>query len=58
MLIDYPDIMTIREAMDVLGVSRNTMYEYVRNGTIHAFKLGSKIWRMKKSDLLTFLNNQ
>lgn len=58
MLSEYPDIMTIREAMDVLGISRNTIYEYVRNGTIHAFKLGSKIWRIKKSDLIMFLNNQ
>lgn len=58
MLTDYPDIMTIREAMEVLGISRNTIYEYIRSGTIPAFKLGTKIWRIKKSDLITYVNNQ
>ncbi len=58
MLSEYPDVLTIREAMEILGVSKNTIYELVRNDTIHAFRLGAKIWRINKSGLIDYLNNQ
>lgn len=58
MLETYPDIITVQEAMEVLGISRNTIYDLIRSNTIHAFKLGPKMWRIKKSDLLLYLSSQ
>lgn len=56
MLEEFPDVLTPREAMDILYVSRNTFYELVRNGVLPGFKLGPKIWRVKKVDLINYLN--
>lgn len=55
MLDEYPDIMTIREAMDALGVSKSTIYELIRSQKIPAFRLGTKLWRIRKDDLLKYL---
>ena len=56
MLDDYPDIMTVREAMEALGVSRSTMYLLIENRKIPAFRLGIKLWRIRKDDLLKYLD--
>lgn len=58
MLENYPDIMTVREAMEALGISKNTIYELIHSNTIHAFRLGFKVWRIKKIDLIKYLNSQ
>jgi len=42
--------MTLREASDYLGVSPDTLYKYLSQGRVPAFKLGNR-WRFKK-DLL------
>lgn len=55
MLDDYPDIMTVREA---LGVSRSTMYLLIENRKIPAFRLGQKLWHIRKDDLLKYLDTQ
>ena len=42
--------MTLREASEYLGVSPDTLYKYLGEKSIPAFKLGNR-WRFKK-DLL------
>ena len=42
--------MTLREASEYLGVSPDTLYKYLGENSIPAFKLGNR-WRFKK-DLL------
>ena len=42
--------MNIRQASDYLGVSPDTLYKYVGEEKIPAFKLGNR-WRFKKSRL-------
>ncbi len=42
--------MNIRQASQYLGVSPDTMYKYVNEQSIPAFKLGNR-WRFKKSKL-------
>ena len=56
MLSEYPDIMTVREAMDALGVSKSTIYGLIQNHKIPAFRLGEKLWRIRKDSLLNYLN--
>ena len=42
--------MNIRQASQYLGVSPDTLYKYVNEQKIPAFKLGNR-WRFKKSRL-------
>ena len=44
------EVMTLREASQYLGISPDTLYKYLGEKRIPAFKLGNR-WRFKK-DLL------
>ncbi len=57
MLEDYPDILTPKEVMEILGISKNTLYQLINNGDIPATRLGCKLWRIQKQALLGFLDN-
>lgn len=46
----HKEVMTLREASQYLGVSPDTLYKYLNEHSIPAFKLGNR-WRFKK-DLL------
>ena len=47
---DSREVMNIRQASQYLGVSPDTLYKYVNEQKIPAFKLGNR-WRFKKSKL-------
>jgi excisionase family DNA binding protein len=49
-MADSREVMNIRQASQYLGVSPDTLYKYVGEQTIPAFKLGNR-WRFKKSRL-------
>ena len=44
------EVMTLREASQYLGITPDTLYKYLSQKSIPAFKLGNR-WRFKK-DLL------
>ena len=50
MAADSREVMNIRQASQYLGVSPDTLYKYVGEQKIPAFKLGNR-WRFKKSRL-------
>ncbi len=49
-MADSREVMNIRQASQYLGVSPDTLYKYVNEQSIPAFKLGNR-WRFKKSTL-------
>jgi excisionase family DNA binding protein len=49
-MADSREVMNVRQASDYLGVSPDTLYKYVGEEKIPAFKLGNR-WRFKKSRL-------
>jgi len=49
-MADSREVMNIRQAAQYLGVSPDTLYKYVGEQKIPAFKLGNR-WRFKKSKL-------
>ena len=49
-MADSREVMNIRQASQYLGVSPDTLYKYVGEQAIPAFKLGNR-WRFKKSKL-------
>jgi len=52
-----PEIMNLREASQYLSVSRDTLYKYLGENNIPAFKLGNR-WRFKKSLLDQWIGEQ
>lgn len=48
--MELKEVMTLREASQYLGISPDTLYKYLSQDRIPAFKLGNR-WRFKK-DLL------
>jgi len=51
------EVMDIHEASEYLGVSRDTLYKYVYQDRIPAFKLGNR-WRFKKTVLDRWMERQ
>jgi excisionase family DNA binding protein len=51
------EVMNIRQASSYLGVSPDTLYKYVSEERIPAFKLGNR-WRFKKSKLDEWMEEQ
>lgn len=49
-MADAPEVMNIRQASEYLGVSADTLYKYVYEEKIPAFKLGNR-WKFKKTIL-------
>lgn len=49
-MLESREVMNIREASDYLGVSRDTLYRYIYEDRIPAFKLGNR-WKFKKTVL-------
>jgi len=47
---DIPEVMDIHQASQYLGVSRETLYKYLNEERIPAFKLGNR-WKLKKTVL-------
>ena len=54
---DLREVMDIRQASLYLGVSPDTLYRYLSDGKIPAFKLGNR-WRFKKSTLDRWMERQ
>jgi len=50
LMADSREVMNIRQASQYLGVSPDTLYKYVNEQKIPAFKLGNR-WRFKKSKI-------
>ena len=54
---DSPEVMNIRQASEYLGVSPDTLYKYLSENKIPAFKLGNR-WKFKKTILDTWMERK
>lgn len=52
-IINNDNLVTVREAAEVLGVSINTVSRYCRRGKLKAFKVKS-VWAIEKAGLEEF----
>ena len=55
MLYNYPDILTGKDVMRILSISKNTLYHLIRSERLPAFRLGKKSWRFRREDLERYL---
>lgn len=49
-MLDSREVMNVRQASQYLGISADTLYNYVSIKAIPAFKLGNR-WKFKKTTL-------
>ena len=56
-MVDAREVMNIRQASQYLGVSPDTLYKYVSEEKIPAFKLGNR-WKFKKTILDAWMERQ
>ena len=56
MLEEYPDILTVEEACEVLRVGYNAMYELLNSGKVKAYRNG-RVWRIPKASLVDFIRS-
>lgn len=54
MLKDYPDVMSIEQMCEILGISTKTGYRILREGKICCLKVG-RAYRIPKAHLFTYL---
>lgn len=55
MLDEYPDILTPYEAMEILGIGKNLFYRLIKDGTIPAKRVGGKMWRIVKREIIRYI---
>ena len=56
-MAESPEVMNIRQASQYLGVSPDTLYKYVYEERIPAFKLGNR-WKFKKTILDSWMERK
>ncbi len=54
---ESPEVMNIRQASEYLGISPDTLYKYVYEEKIPAFKLGNR-WKFKKTILDSWMEQK
>ena len=55
--LDLREVMNIRQASQYLGIAPDTLYKYLSEGRLPAFKLGNR-WRFKKTTLDRWMEMQ
>jgi len=54
-LEEYGDVLTVADLQEILSIGRNSAYELIRTGTIKAFRVNKKNWRISKESVLAYL---
>lgn len=49
-VMESREVMNVRQASQYLGISPDTLYRYITEGEIPAFKLGNR-WKLRKTIL-------
>lgn len=49
-----PVVLTAAEAMDILGVGKNTMYRLLKSGELEGFRVG-RSWRIRLEEIQGFM---
>ena len=54
MFDDYPDILTVEEACEVLRIGYNAIYGYLNSGRLKGYRNG-RVWRIPKQSVKDFI---
>lgn len=56
MFENEPDLLTRKQAQELLSVSKNTILDFIHNGYLPALIIGNS-YRIKKEDLISFIEH-
>ncbi len=54
---NLPDILTRKEAQSILKIGKGTIFKLIHNGELPAVRLGNNRFKIKKDDLVTYIEN-
>lgn len=57
MFTEYPDILTVAEACEVLRIGNNAIYELLNSGALKAYRNG-RTWRIPKQSVIEYIYAQ
>ena len=57
-MTDLPDLLSLRQAAQRIGVAPRVLRQAVRSGALPAFKLGQRTLRVKPTDLDDWIQDQ
>ena len=57
MFPEYPDIVTVAQLQQMLGVSRNLAYKLINDGEIQAVKIGTSL-KIPKVSVINFVTEE
>ena len=52
----YPDVLTVQQAREALGVGRTGIYKLIDQGLLKCFKIGNA-YKIPKSALIEYVTN-
>ena len=52
----YPDVLTVHQAREALGVGRTGVYKLIDQGLLKCFKIGNA-YKIPKSALIAYVTN-
>ena len=53
-LTDYPDVLTVEDASELLGVCTKTVYSLIKKGELKKLNVG-RLFRIHKREILRYL---
>ena len=53
----FDSLLTLKEAMEYLKLSRSTLYKLMEKGEIKGIKI-VKVWRFRKEDIESFITRK
>lgn len=56
MFEEYPDVLNTAEVMQILDITKNTLYELIHSRALPAYRIGKKKWRVNKDSLIKYLH--
>ena len=54
MFREYPEVVTVENVMEMLGIGRNLAYDIIRNGRLKTVKIGKR-YIIPKQSVINFL---
>lgn len=54
---DYPDVLTTKQAQEILGIGRISVYHLIESGQLEAFQIG-RTYKIPKKSLRKFLEGK
>lgn len=57
MFPDYPDIVTVKQLREMLGISRQLAYDLISDGELQAIKIGTS-FKIPKVSVINFVTEE